>query len=238
MRLLTYNIQAAIGAKKTSDYIRHGYRQFFQTRAKTRTLVKLGQFIKDFDVVCLQEVDLGGRRSGFQSQLDVLSEVSGLTHIATQTNRIVGKTSIHGNATLSRYPIESVTDHKLPGRIPGRGLLECQIEGVTFFNTHLSLGTKAQTEQLGFIAEQIHAKTRSIMVGDLNCRSTQAALEDFAQKAGLSILTTPTHKTYPAWSPRQDLDHILVSDDFHGLEATVLNPGLSDHRPVTTTLPT
>lgn len=232
MKVLSYNIQAAIGAARTSDYMTKLHRQFFNVKAKGRTLRKIAEFISDFDVVCLQEVDLGGRRSGFQSQVERLVSLSKLEHIAVQTNRIVGRTSIHGNAILSRYPIEDISDLKLPGRIQGRGKIICRIEDIYFVNTHLALRLKGQIEQLTFIAENLADKDKVVMVGDLNCKSRAPHLEAFAAAADLSILTTPSHKTYPSWSPRQGLDHIITSQHFAHNRAEVHEVLFSDHLPV------
>lgn len=235
MRMITYNIQAAIGAVRTSDYILRGHRQLLNVKAKTKTLENIAKFIADFDIVCLQEVDLGGRRSGFKSQLDILKKRSGLEYCVDQTNRIVGRTSVHGNAVLSRYEITQYADHKLPSRIPGRGALFCQVEGINIINTHLSLNQKTQAEQLGFIHDLIESERSTILVGDLNCRSVAIHLNDFAHKAGLKILTKTQHKTYPAWRPRHDLDHIIASPSLNPDDVMVHDVNFSDHRPVSVT---
>jgi len=236
MRVLTYNIQAAIGAQRATDYVTRGHRQFLNVKAKTKTLDNIAEFMKDFDIVCLQEVDLGGRRSGFKSQIDRLKKRSGLEHSIDQTNRVVGKTSIHGNAILSRFEISQYGDHKLPSRIPGRGALSCHINGLNVINTHLSLNPKTQTEQLSFLKDLIKPEAPVIIVGDLNCRSSAAHLKSFAERAHLNILTRPTDKTYPAWRPRQDLDHIIASKIFARCQPIVHDVSFSDHRPVSINL--
>lgn len=188
--------------------------------------------MSDFDIVCLQEVDLGGRRSGYISQLDALQTRGGFDHAVSQINRTVGKTSIHGNAILSRFPIEGFEDHKLPSRIPGRGKLIAQIEGLAVVNTHLSLDAKTQNLQLESVAARLKPHQKRVVMGDLNCLASAPHLLDFAQKADLHLLTHVGDKTYPSWRPRQGLDHILVSDHFQTAESTVHDFRLSDHLPV------
>ncbi len=237
MKILSYNIQAGIGTKRPSDYITKGHHQFFHSDAKTQTLEDIAAFIADFDIVCLQEVDLGGRRSGFTSQLGILQSASGLTHAVCQTNRVIGRTSIHGNAILSRHKIYDVSDHKLPSRIPGRGTIVCRIGDLSVINTHLSLLAKTQTEQLAYISSALPEFDRLVLTGDLNCTSHAPHLEDFAARNDLNILTTPSHKTFPAWRPKEGLDHILVSEGFGPIKAKVHAVVNSDHRPVSITLP-
>lgn len=232
MRLLSYNIQAGIGTQKSSDYFFKGYRQIFHVPYKAKTLEKIGEFLSDFDIVCLQEVDFGGRRSNFKSQLDKLQNSSGLKYVVSQRNRVVGKTSIHGNAILSRFPIDSSEDHKLPSRIPGRGKLAACIRGMTVVNTHLSLDVRTQRAQLEYISGLITDKNRVIVMGDMNCRANAKHFNDFARAANLVIKTTHDHKTYPSWKPKHGLDHILVSELYEQSQVTVHDVRLSDHLPV------
>lgn len=232
MRFLTYNVQAGIGTRGATDYIFKAHHQVIDTAQKQRTLKNIGMFIKDFDIVCLQEVDLGGRRAGYKSQVEYLQKISELPYAIDQTNRIVGRSSRHGNAILSRYPIENIVDHKLPSRIPGRGKLMCEISGHTIINTHLSLRDKVQAEQLAFISSALANNSRIIMCGDLNCRAAAPHLRTFADANDLNIITGQHTVSYPSWAPRRDLDHILVSQSLGHVKADTIDVRYSDHLPV------
>ena len=72
MKVLTYNIQAGIGTGALRDYVLKAHHQVVDTRKKRKTLDRIGKFISNYDIVCLQEVDLGGRRSGYESQIERL----------------------------------------------------------------------------------------------------------------------------------------------------------------------
>lgn len=237
MRILTYNIQAGIGTRSSRDMI-FGLRSHFRdSQRKQKTIDAIAEFIGNFDIVCLQEIGLGGQRSGGVSQLPRLSEQSGLRHTSFQLNREVGRVSKHGNAILSRYPIESFVDKKLPSRVPGRGKMICEIEGLTVVNTHLSLAPKAQMDQLSFIASDLRGKDNIIFCGDLNMGSRAGRLEGFADDCELKILTTPFTKTHPSWAPKRDLDHILISQTLSAKSLTVHDDvRLSDHLPVSVRL--
>jgi len=233
MKIISYNIQAGINSHRPRDYILGAHRQFIHSKKKARTLTQIGKLLSGFDIACLQEVDLGGRRSGFESQTKAILTMSGHDHAISQTNRLIGKTSQHGNVIFSRYPITDVEDHKLPGKIQGRGVLICHTKGYTIANTHLSLGPVDQTLQFEFLKDVLSDKKNIILVGDLNCRSHSPHLEQFAEHLDLDILTHPGTKTFPAWNPKRDLDHIIVSQEYSMGKVNVGNVRLSDHRPVT-----
>lgn len=237
MRILTYNIQAGIGTRSSRDMIFGIGSHFRDSLRKRKTIDAIAEFVSDFDIVCLQEIGLGGQRSGGVSQLPRLAEISGLNHSIFQLNREVGKVSKHGNAILSRHPIKGYVDKKLPSRVPGRGKMICEIEGLTVVNTHLSLAPKAQSDQLAFIASELRGQNNIILCGDLNMGSRAGRLVGFADECKLEILTTPFTKTHPSWAPKRDLDHILISQNLSAKPVIVHDTiYLSDHLPVSVRL--
>ena len=139
MKLLSYNIQACIGSRHYSDYLFGIRKQIAHSPAKDRTLKKIGRFISGFDIVCLQELDLGGRRGGFSSQYDALKNISGFPFGASQTTRVIPGISQHGNAIFSRYPIDEVEEYRLPGRMIGRASAGLQRFTATQLRNALSL---------------------------------------------------------------------------------------------------
>lgn len=237
--ILSYNIQAGIGTQRAHHYVTRAHNQIVSTRAKTQRLAQIGRFISDFDIVCLQEVDPGGRRAGFTNQGLQIRQSSGHGHHVFQENRKVGAISRHGNAILSRIPFVACYDLKLPGRIGGRGALvaELDMEPATVVAcVHLSLGPEDQTEQLEYLADHLnrpeYGRARTIVCGDMNCSAQSAPLAHFSELTGLKPLTAGPHKTYPSWAPRLGLDHILSDDASHAHEVTVESVDYSDHRPV------
>ena len=241
--LLSYNIQAGIGTQRAHHYVTQAYHQVISTKAKTRNLREIGRFIADFDVVCLQEVDLGGRRAGFTDQTETILSVSGHEHSVKQENRTVSTISRHGNAIFSRFPIRRSEDLKLPGRIGGRGALvaELDMSPVTVIACiHLSLGPLDQMEQLEFLADHLNLprydRARKLVCGDFNCGVQTAPIQTFEDQTGLKCLTNTQHKTYPTWSPRSGFDHILINETGNDPKVKVEDAELSDHRAVSTEL--
>lgn len=236
MHLLTWNIQAGIGTARFRDYLLHAHRQVIHTRSKTTALRRIASAIAPYDVVCLQEIDLGGRRAGFASQVDAIAEQSGHAHVAMQENRVIPGVSRHGNAIFSHWPLHLVCDLKLPGRVPGRGALIVDVAApapVRVACLHLSLGATAQLAQLDAIAEVLREAPVWAAMGDFNCGAHSASIRAFCQATGAAApLSSPA--TYPAWRPRRDFDHILSNSPLTHYRAEPKR--LSDHLAVSATI--
>jgi len=239
INILSYNIQAAIGTQSYRKYVTQINRQLFHSKQKTDNLRAIAEFASDYDVACIQEVDLGGRRSNFECQVEQLQHMSNFVHMSTQENRVIRKVSRHGNAILSKAPQTDVQDLKLPGKRTGRGAILAKIDALMPFyviNVHLSLGATDQMTQVEFLIENSPEEQPLIILGDFNCGAASLPIKRLAHALDLKLLTTPFHKTYPSWSPRHDFDHILVSNHFSAKSIEVRDIRMSDHRPLEATI--
>ena len=232
MRILSYNIQAAINSHSYLSYSWQWHRQILPNPGKSRTLARIAAFIDDYDIVCLQEIELGGLRNGFRSQAEQLLAQTGFVHAAFQTNRRLSQLSLHGNLILSKTPIALVLDSPLPGQIKGRGIIAVERDGIVIANTHLSLGKIDQHKQLRYIRNALSAHPRVPLTGDLNCEPGASALR---------ILTDHHYRrlgdnspTFPSWKPKKTLDHALAKG-IQG-DSRVLPMRASDHLPIDITL--
>jgi endonuclease/exonuclease/phosphatase family metal-dependent hydrolase len=238
LKLLTWNIQAAIGTARFSDYLTRAHRQVFHTQAKASTLETIAETIRGADLVCLQEVDLGGRRAGYRCQANAIAERSGHDHLAIQENRVIRGVSRHGNAILSRQPLSNIRDLKLPGRVAGRGCLIATVEADKRFDVacvHLSLGRRDQALQLEFLSRHLPRSRRWVVMGDFNCSQHASPMEAFLERMQAHSDRQP-EPTYPSWRPLRDYDHILTGP---GLKLGQYQPGpeiCSDHLNVTAEL--
>jgi endonuclease/exonuclease/phosphatase family metal-dependent hydrolase len=236
VNVLTWNIQAGIGTLHFRDYLLHAHRQVIHTRSKIAALRHIAMAIARYDVVCLQEIDLGGRRAGFRSQVDAIAAHSGHAHVAVQENRVVPGVSRHGNAIFSHWPLGQVCDLKLPGRIAGRGCLIVDVaaplpQPLRVACLHLSLGAASQALQLAAIAPVLRDSAAWLAMGDFNCTATSASLGAFCDAAGGSLPGKPA-ATYPSWRPRHDFDHIIASRALALARYRAEPVHLSDHLPV------
>lgn len=196
------------------------------------------------DMVSLQEVDKGVDRTGRVDQPAVLAELTGM-HVVFEKN-IDFQGGEYGNAVLTRLPIESYKNHKLPQLTPDeqRGMLEVRVRlddrQIVFYATHFDYHGDdeerlASAELFSDMVSQQPAKT-VILAGDLNARPDSPVL------VKLNTFLIDTHDpdcgpgyTYPADAPDRRIDYILHTPDagLRAVEARVLDePLASDHRPL------
>ena len=240
IKVVSYNIQAAIGAAAPSHYVTRIHRQFLHTKAKSDILEKVGKTIEPYDIACIQEIDLGGRRAGFESQVDGLFAATSFTDATFQENRTVRKISRHGNLILSRKEMGDAHDLKLPARMGGRGaLIACYplsaTEHLTVVNLHLSLGEEDQTYQLEHLADELKGHSHIVVCGDFNTFPTSPSVKGLMRERNLKY-PGKAKATYPSWAPRHALDHILVSRHIGVDRYGPLKARHSDHLPVAATL--
>ncbi|MGH1420686.1 MAG: endonuclease/exonuclease/phosphatase family protein [Hyphomonas sp.] len=239
LNVLTWNIQAAIGTTQFSHYLTRAHHQLLDAPAKGARLIELAAVMKPFDIICIQEVDLGGRRAGFACQADRIAALSGHDFVAKQENRTIPGISRHGNAILSRIPFAEIHDVKLPGKVRGRGALFATLDHpseLLLASVHLSLGKADQALQLEEVAKQVRGKSNFAIMGDLNCEGSSSQLQNFAKSADATLPKLSYPPTYPSWRPKRDLDHIITSHRVALNHHTVLPARLSDHLPVSAQL--
>lgn len=232
---LSYNIQAGIGTLRTSDYLIRAHRQVISVRPKKENLRKIADHIRPYDVVCLQEVDLGGFRSGFLNQAEYLKIRASFPYMATQVNRRLGRFSLHGNIILSRQAIHHIKSYTLPGSVTGRGLLIGQIghgDPITIANTHFSLGEADQKRQFDFVKQTLRPYERVILSGDFNCSPDSSVLREFDDNCKLDMVTEDYHHAFPSWNPTKAIDHIFASKSLMPDKCEVQSVRYSDHLPL------
>ena len=239
LRLLSFNIQVGIRTERYSHYLTRGWRHLLPDVERQRNLDRIAHVAHQFDLVALQEADAGSLRSGFVNQVEYLAHRAGFPYWYAQRNRDLGMLAQHSNGLLSRTRPLSIEDHKLPGWIPGRGAILLKYgedaDPLVIVMLHLSLGGGARDRQLGYVRDLIAPYRRVVLMGDLNSH-----LDDLLNNTPLSEtglvppmpLEDMAHPTYPAWRPERGLDHVLVSPSIQVRHFRVLDPCVSDHRPV------
>ena len=235
LRLLSYNIQAGLSTSKYSHYLTRSWKHVVPVPSRMENLDGIAQILPDFDIVGLQEVDTGSLRSGFVNQVKYLAERGRFQYAFNQSNRRIGRISQHSNAVLSRLRPTRVDEHKLPGFIPGRGVLRLRLgfgeDALHIFILHLSLGKRGRLRQIAFLADLISGHRHIIVMGDLNCRSDSPEMRLLLRSACLCEPAPGLH-TFPSWRPNRQLDHILVSPSIEVEDTAVLTYTFSDHLPI------
>jgi len=232
LKLLSANIQAGSSTRRYSDYATRSWSHVLPTGNKRGALDAIAQLAGQHDIVGLQESDPGSLRSGFTNQTHYLAERGGFAYWSHQPNRTMGGFASSANGLLSKLEPVSVSDHSLPGRVKGRGVLLARFgsgdDGLTVAIAHLSLGAASRMSQLAFIAELLQEHPHAVLMGDFNCTHDRPEMALLYQRTRLQ---PPTHavSTFPSWRPQRAIDHILMTDAIacHSLHA--LPAALSDH---------
>ena len=235
LRLLSYNIQSGLSTHTYSQYLTRGWRHLVPVPSRMVNLDGIARILADYDLVGLQEVDAGSLRSGFVNQVKYLADYARFEHVFDQSNRKIGMISQHGNALLSRIRPDAIMEHKLPGLIPGRGVLQVRFgagaDALHVLILHMALGRRGRLRQIEFLADLVRDCRHVILMGDLNCPSDSPEMAVLLESAGLSEPEPGLH-TFPSWQPDRQLDHILVSPSITVERVTVLDHAYSDHLPI------
>jgi len=182
--LLSYNIQVGIKTRHVGDYIMSSWQHLLPNQKRLQNLQTISYLLKPYDLIALQEVDGGSLRSSYINQVEFLANYSGFPYWYHQCNRNLGKIAQHSNGLLAKYPVNQIINHKLPGLIPGRGAIEAILgdgdEQLRIIVAHLSLSNRARKQQVKYLADKIKGFPYVIIMGDLNCSSTEL-LEQFAE---------------------------------------------------------
>jgi endonuclease/exonuclease/phosphatase family metal-dependent hydrolase len=232
LRVLSANIQAGSSTRRYSDYVTRSWSHALPAGNKRGSLDTIALLAGEHDIVGLQEADPGSLRSGFTNQTHYLAERAGFDYWTHQPNRNVARVAGSANGLLSRLEPVEVSDHSLPGRISGRGVLLARFgdgkEGLTVAVAHLSLGATSRRAQLAFIAELLSDHPHAVLMGDFNCVPDTPEMDVLYKHTRLRppAFSVPT---FPSWRPMRAIDHILVSEDMATADARAMPAANSDH---------
>jgi endonuclease/exonuclease/phosphatase family metal-dependent hydrolase len=235
LRLLSYNIQVGIASTSLRSSIATAWKHVFPHAQLYENLHRIAEVTNGFDIVALQEVDAGSFRSSFINQIEYLADKGDFPYWFHQTNREIGKITKHSNGLLSRFQPYEVNDYKLPGPIPGRGVMVVRYgtpeNPLILLILHLALGKRARRRQLEFVSEIVNCYEHVVVMGDLNCQPDSPELMYLLNTTNLC---DPEHglMTFPSWKPVRKIDHILTSPSLQVHDVHVLDHRLSDHLPI------
>lgn len=235
IRLLTFNIQVGINTSSYRHYVTRSWQHFLPHSKRIQNLDRIATLLRNYDVVALQECDGGSMRSGYINQVQYLAEASGIPYWHQQLNRNLGHLAQHSNGLLSRYRPLDVTEHRLPGLIPGRGAIVARYgveeDPLVLVMMHLSLSKAAQQRQLAYIQELISEYQHVVLMGDLNNHAEELLSNTPLKHSNLVPLPDTAH-SFPSWRPERALDHILVSPSLEIRRSEVVSYPVSDHLPI------
>ena len=233
LRVATYNVHGCVGMD----------RQRSEKRI-AEVIVSISA-----DVVALQELDLGRKRSAGVDQAKLIAKQLGWNHLFESAIQVVDEH--YGIAILSRYPLT----HRQTIPLPGEGSWYCRetrvalwaeaetpAGAVQIINTHFGLGRLerlVQARHISGLLETVPTNEPLILLGDFNSRPSSRALHPL-RKHLRDLRTTPavigSCRTFPTRYPMVAVDHIFVSPALHPVSLKVHRQALariaSDHYPL------
>jgi endonuclease/exonuclease/phosphatase family metal-dependent hydrolase len=216
LRIVTFNIQHGRGIDGMVD------------RGRLANAVAL----LGADLLALQEVDVGLRRSARVDEARLAADATGLVATFGGAHR-VGWWGRYGNAVLTRggadlrrvrFPRSGHSERRgaLVGRV-GLGAVEVSVAAA-----HLSVERAEALRQLDILVAALgRHPTPRVLVGDLNLGPDD--VRPVLGAAGMTLAGGPP--TFPASTPRLRIDHVAVQG--LTIESVVVpESSVSDHRPL------
>ncbi len=242
LKVVTYNIRMG-GA------YRGGWR-FEKPKRVAERIEKIGEFIREQkpDIVLLQEVVLESGLGSF-SQTPILAEKTEM-HMWVFGQCINDGLPFHrmieGNAILSRWPVEPVTNQKMAGHkafyeigCNDQSTLWCKADiggrEILLASVHLNANDfhEVRFSQVGQLLGFAGGRP-AVLAGDFNSEPNAPELRQVIDTDKFTVkLDGPF--TISSYDPRRTIDHIFVPRDWQLLEHRVIQTDLSDHLPVVAT---
>lgn len=240
LTVMSYNIHVGVGMDKRQDL------------ARIADVIKRSRA----DVVGLQEVDRGVRRTGRVDEIAELARLTGMDYAFAHNLDYQG--GQYGVAVLSRFPILAV-DHRRFANLrerERRGFIRVEVEAggrrLNFVTTHLDYqfadGRLFETRQLLDALRDVRGPL--VVTGDFNeepgapayALMLKEGFSDGWARAGVRPAgPSGDGLTYPADRPKKRIDYVFYrgvgEDRGRGEEAAASVPDTlaSDHRPVVVT---
>ncbi|MBX5132109.1 endonuclease/exonuclease/phosphatase family protein [Rhizobium lentis] len=230
IKLLTYNVHSCIGSDRKLDPGR-----IASVIAETEA-----------DIIALQEVDVGRRRTGGIDQAHVIASLLKMQAHFHPALSIAEEQ--YGDAIITALPTGAIKAGPLPSVGEARGALSVEVTAgdrkLLVVNTHLGLRGRERIRQMttllnsGWLHGTAETPLPTILCGDFNAIPSSATYRLVARSlkdAQIAAGGAPK-ATFPARYPLMRLDHIFVTEDLVVQRATVLQTRLtrvaSDHLPL------
>jgi endonuclease/exonuclease/phosphatase family metal-dependent hydrolase len=203
------------------------------------------------DIVALQELDLGRRRSRAEDQAAIIAKETGMHAVFCPT--VTRGSEHYGHALLSLWPIQIIRRARLPNDPNGwwdepRAAIWACVEvagrAINVVTTHLGLGVKERELQMRALLGPdwlgpVIDDEPVLLCGDFNflpgSLPYRLATERLRDLQLLGEDTRPVN-TFSSLQPVVRIDHMFVSSHFERLAVTAIRNDLtrvaSDHLPL------
>jgi endonuclease/exonuclease/phosphatase family metal-dependent hydrolase len=234
LKLLTYNVHSCIGTDR-----RLAPERIAEVIADTKP-----------DIIGLQELDVGRKRTGGIDQAHAIAEILKMKHHFHAALDV--EEERYGDAILTALPAEMVKAGPLPSLGEQRGALWIEVEvgekRLQVFNTHLGLRRIDRMRQadalLGpeWLGDDRCADLPVVLLGDFNSIPSSPAYGRLAGKLAdvRRSIAGRLQPSFPSRFPLLKIDHVFVSKSVKVVDAEVISTPLarlsSDHLPLAATI--
>lgn len=230
MKIMTFNTQHCLNyISKTIDY-----------EVMAKAIIQCGA-----DIVGLNEMRGKGISPDYDRQVEILSELSGLSYFYFAKAIDVNGVNPYGNGLLSRYPILHTETIRIPDPIErkcdhhyeSRCILKAKLtDDITVLVTHFGLNPDEQQNAVSTVLKHLEER-KCILMGDFNLRPDHKLLEPIRMrmKDTADCFSEPL-LSFPSDHPNRKIDYLFVSRDIEVVEADIPCIIASDHRPHTATV--
>jgi endonuclease/exonuclease/phosphatase family metal-dependent hydrolase len=200
------------------------------------------------DVLALQEVDEGTKRSGGLKETEAIAKHMGMPHAYFGRN-FAYDGGYYGLAIVSKFPLSNtrvirLDDHTVRGngyepRIAVAAEVALGTRTITVVTVHASLKAEERPENAARIVKALGARApHALVMGDLN-ETPGAAIGDALVAAGFVDAWSERHPNGPGYTapaapiPLRRIDYLFKGSAFGATQhAWVPDVTTSDHRPV------
>ncbi len=237
MRLVVYNIRYATGTGPTFHLPVPGAGYL---RSSRKALEGITNFVRaeQPDIVGLIEVDTGSIRSGMLNQAEHIANALGhyttyeCKYGAASINQMMPIVRKQANAFLAAPGVTGERFHYFDTGIK-RLIIELELDDVCIFLVHLSLKYRQRQYQLRYLHDLIAKSPKPVIIaGDFNTFWGTHEIYLFTRAAGLRSANTRGLPSFPARTPRIELDFVLVSEEIEVTDFRIPDVRFSDHRPL------
>jgi endonuclease/exonuclease/phosphatase family metal-dependent hydrolase len=231
-RIMTYNVHTCVGMDGKLSPLR------------------IAKVIEQYnpDIVALQELDVGRKRTKHHDQAKIISDILEMDHYFSPA--IAMEEEQYGDAILSRFPMRLVKADILPGnenapRREPRGALWVEItigsKKIQVFNTHLGLILQEQREQVqALMGPEWLANTACngpvVFCGDFNFTPRSKLYQQCRERFNAAVPAPGPRGTYCGRYPLIRLDHIFYTQEVVVQACKTGDTDMariaSDHRPL------
>ena len=204
-------------------------------------LERIAKLIKDLnpDLVALQEIDSVVTRTGGVNQAAVLGNLTEMESVFGEFMPYQG--GKYGMAVMSRWPILSSTNHRLPDGNEPRSALSIRIQspetgrelefvGIHFYMTEAERLAQAQA----LTAAYANTARPVIIAGDFNSEPDSPVLAHLAENWAF-VEKGEDNLTFSSFEPVKEIDFFALRPgaDFEIINQYLIDePVMSDHRPL------